>query len=178
MSYTFHGGWSPVTNLHNALYAASADPSEDEATRLEFNVDAAVRAYRMAGIPANKLVVGVPFYGHGWSGVEDVNHGLYQPFSGLPDATWGDGVYDYDDLAANYLKVYTRYWHDESMVPWLYNPDTKIMISYEDPQSLRAKADYVREQGLGGLMIWELSYDDADHALLDAVYSALNTGSD
>ncbi|MBI5959064.1 MAG: glycoside hydrolase family 18 protein [Chloroflexi bacterium] len=175
MSYTFHGGWSPITNLHAPLYASSSDPSEDEVTRLKFNVDAAVQAYLEAGVPADKIVVGAPFYGHGWSGVANVNHGLYQSFTGLPDATWGDGVYDYRDLEANYLDSYQRFWHEEAQVPWLYDPGTQIMISYEDPESLSAKADYVQQQGLGGMMIWELSYDSDDHTLLNEIYTDLNS---
>jgi chitinase len=178
MSYTFHGGWTAITNLHAPLYASSTDPSSDAEMRLKFNVDAAVQAYLDAGVPADKIVVGVPFYGHGWSGVADVNHGLYQSFTGLPDATWGDGVYDYRDLSANYLDTYQRFWHDKAQVPWLYSPDTQIMISYEDAQSLAAKTDYVRQRGLGGVMIWELSYDDDQHTLLNAVYTGLHSVPD
>jgi chitinase len=47
------------------------------------------------------------------------------------------------------------------------------MITYEDPQSLGVKADYVRSNNLGGVMIWHLSADDAQHALLNALYSQL-----
>jgi chitinase len=173
MTYTFHGGWSPITNHHAALYASSADPSEDEIVRQQFNVDATVQAYLAAGVPAHKIVVGVPFYAHGWSGVSDIQHGLYQPFTGLPDATWGDGIYDYRDLETNYVGVYQRYWDAEASVPWLYSPADQIMISYEDPQSLRAKAGYVRDQGLGGIMIWELSYDNDSGTLLSTVYEQL-----
>jgi chitinase len=173
MTYTFHGGWSPITNHQAALYASSADPSEDEIVRQQFNVDATVQAYLAAGVPAHKIVVGVPFYAHGWSGVSDIQHGVYQPFTGLPDATWGDGIYDYRDLETNYVGVYQRYWDAAASVPWLYSPVDQIMISYEDPQSLCAKAGYVRAQGLGGIMIWELSYDNDSGTLLSTVYEQL-----
>jgi chitinase len=170
MTYTYNGGWSEATNHHAPLFASAADPSE---YRADFNVDATVRAYLAAGVPPEKLVIGLPFYGHGWSGVENVNHGLFQPFEGLPEATWGDGIYDYADLSANYVGVFIRFWDPSAQVPWLYSASDQIMISYDDPTSLRAKADYVRAHTLGGVMIWELAYDDDTHTLLDAVYRRL-----
>ena len=54
-------------------------------------------------------------------------------------------------------------------LPWLYNAQTKIMITYDDAQSLGIKADFVRARGLGGVMFWELSGDDAAGTLLGAV---------
>jgi chitinase len=68
---------------------------------------------------------------------------------------------------------YSRYWEDEAMVPWIYNPLTGIMISYDDPQSLSLKADYVKAMNLGGIMIWQLGADDEQGSLLDALYSHL-----
>ena len=48
------------------------------------------------------------------------------------------------------------------------------MISYEDPQSLQAKAAYVRDLGLGGMMFWELSHDDRQNTLVNTIYESLN----
>jgi chitinase len=66
---------------------------------------------------------------------------------------------------------YTRYWHDSAQVPWLYSPSAGVFISYDDPESLARKADYVQEWGLGGVMFWELSADDS--SLLETLYSRL-----
>jgi chitinase len=174
MTYDFHGGWSPLTNFHTALYPSSRDPTKDEAVRKGFNVDAAVKAYRAAGVPADKIVVGVPFYGRGWAGVKDVNNGLYQPrAAALPKGTWENGVFDYKDLAANYVGKMKRFWHDEAKVPWLFDVRRGLMISYDDPESLRLRAEYVRRNGLGGVMFWELSGDDARSSLLDALHKGL-----
>jgi chitinase len=177
MTYDFHGGWSPRTNLHAPLFASSTDPTKDEAVRTRFNVDAAVKAYLRAGVPADKLVVGVPFYGRGWGGVRDVNHGLYQPrAAALPRGTWEPGVWDYKDLAANYVgKKGRRFWHEEARAPWLFDDRAGLMISYEDPQSCRLKGEYVRRHGLGGVMCWELSLDDRDSSLLRALQAGLRS---
>ena len=173
MAYTFYGGWNKTTNLHAALYPLTDDPNLDTVMRNTYNVDGAVQAYLMAGVPPAKVVVGVPFYGHGWQGVPNVNNGLFQTFSGLPKGTWGDGIYDYKDLKAHYFGTYQRFWHKTAQVPWLYNPATGIMISYEDPESLGAKANYIMAKGLGGAMIWELDYDDVEHSLLNTLADRL-----
>jgi chitinase len=174
MAYDFHGGWSPLTNFNAPLFAAQDDPSKDETVRKHFNVHSAVQAYLKARVPPDKLVVGVPFYGRGWAGVPNVNNGLYQkPAKNLPRGTWEPGVFDYKDLAKNYVSKYGRHWHDEAKVPWLFDAKSGVMISYDDPESLRAKAAYVVSQKLGGIMFWELSGDDAQGSLVSALYDAL-----
>jgi chitinase len=56
-------------------------------------------------------------------------------------------------------------------VPWLYNSDSRIFISYDDPESIAAKAEYVRREGYGGIMFWELGGDDG--SLLRAIHRGL-----
>jgi chitinase len=171
MTYDFHGAWDDVTGLHSPLYAASGDPSRDPVVRERYNTDAAVQAYLQAGVSASQLVVGIPFYGRGWKGVLDENRGLFQPADGPARGTWEPGAFDYADLARNYLPTYGRHWHDEAKVPWLHSPDTGVMITYEDPESVGIKADYVRANALGGVMFWELSNDGG--VLLDAIHDRL-----
>jgi chitinase len=118
-------------------------------------------------------VLGVPFYGRGWGGVKDVDNGLYQKHGAAPKGTWEAGVFDYRDLAANYVGKFKRHWHEEAKVPWLYDARRGVMISYDDPESLRLKAEYVNRHGLGGVMFWELSADDAKASLLDALAGVL-----
>lgn len=173
MTYDFHGGWDPMTNFNAALYPSSTNPSPDPAVKAKMNASAAVEAYLAAGVPAGKLVLGVPFYGRGFAGVADQGHGLYQPFSGLPDGTWEAGMFDYHDLKANYIPKMARYWHDEAHVPWLFDPQTKVMISYDDPESMQKKVDFVNKEGLGGAMLWELSGDTADGELLSVLHAGL-----
>ncbi|MEZ4663548.1 MAG: glycosyl hydrolase family 18 protein [Caldilineaceae bacterium] len=182
MAYDFHTGAESTTNLHAPLFAAADDPSAD-ATQL--NVDAALRAYLDAGVPAAKLIMGMPFYGHGWSGVDAAHNGLYQSSMGQPSGTWEPGIFDYMDLAANYIDAgYSRQWHAEANAPWLYSAASKIMISYDDAESIVRKTDYIRQHNLGGAMIWELSADSAGDvegangrtipSLLDAIYAQLS----
>jgi chitinase len=173
MTYAFHGTWSPITNFDAPLYASSTDPSP-ALQRIVYNTDAAVQTYVAAGVSPDKIVVGVPFYAYGWKGVPDVNHGLYQTATGPSPGTLGPGVFAYRDLATSYASSFARFWHDEAQVPWLFDAPGGIMISYDDPESLGRKADYVRQRGLGGVMIWELSNDDAAHTLVAALHARLN----
>jgi chitinase len=175
MTYAFHGTWSTITNFNAPLFASSTDPSST-IQRIIYNTDAAVQAYAAAGIPVDKIVVGVPFYGYGWKGVPDVNHGLYQSSNGLPPGTLAPGVFTYRDLKKRLVGTFQRYWHEEAQVPWLYDPRSRVMISYDDEVSVGGKADYVRVRGLGGVMIWELTADDTNHGLVTAIYDHLHAG--
>ena len=169
MSYDFHGTWESTTNFNAPLFRSPTDPAD-----AGLNVDAAVQTYLSSDVPAEKLVLGVPFYGHGWSGVSEAGEGLYQPGGAAAPGTWEAGSYDYKDLVKNYLPTYKRYWNADSYVPWLYDAAGRVFISYDDPQSLSAKAGYVRDQGLAGIMIWELS--QGDESLIDALHQGLAAG--
>ncbi|MCZ2126592.1 MAG: hypothetical protein LC099_02330 [Anaerolineales bacterium] len=169
MAYDFHGTWDNVTNFNAPLFSTPNDPGDSS-----LNVNAAVDNYLKSGVPANKLVLGVPFYGRGWANVGADDDGLYQPASGAANGTWEAGSFDYNDLAAHYLPAYTRRWNDNAKVPWLYNSETKIFVSYDDAESLSAKAGYVKDQGLAGVMIWELSA--GDESLIDALHTGLQAG--
>lgn len=170
MTYDIHGIWETSTNFNAPLYQPVKDHSDASQ-----NVDASVQGYLKAGVPAAQLVVGIPFYGHGWKGVADKDNGLYQPATGGAPGLYEVGAFDYKELKDNYFASYIRTWHAEAQVPWLYNAKTGIFISYDDPQSVAAKAGYVKDQGLAGVMVWELSQDDKGE-LLAAIQTGFKTG--
>ncbi|MCL4250165.1 MAG: glycoside hydrolase family 18 protein [Anaerolineae bacterium] len=164
MAYDFFGGWSSVTGLHAALYTPPGAPAGT------ISADMAVQAYLAAGVPADKLVLGVPFYGRGWRGTRDQNDGLFQPYE---DSAGEEGSFRYRDLSL-FLKTMPRHWDADAQAAWLYLPGNGLMISYDDAETLRAKAQYIIDQGLGGAMFWELGGDDDEHTLLSALHLALN----
>jgi chitinase len=170
MTYDYAGFWSKVTNFNSPLFAAPGDPVGPEN-----NAAAAVKAYLDLGIPADKIVLGVPFYGRAWAGVKDVNHGLYQPHSDKrPQAKETGPEWSYWDIKKNYINHGPkRFWSDAAKVPWLFDAKTGLMVSYDDPKSIRYKAAYAKKQHLGGVMIWELSEDDAQSSLLNAIQAGL-----
>jgi chitinase len=93
--------------------------------------------------------------------VDDVNNGLFQNGTDKV-AAWSEHDGNWKVLAQTRLKDtrYHRFWESSARVPWLYDATSRTWISYDDPQSVREKVRYVREHGLGGVVIWELGADD------------------
>lgn len=164
--YDLAGAWDPSTNHQSKLYAPKGDPLS------QWSVDITVRTLLAAGAPAGKLVMGVPFYGRGWTGVADKKHGLYQPATGPAPGTWEAGVEDYKVLSTLAEDGFARYWDGRAKVPWLFDGTT--FWTYDDPQSLKHKTHYVRLNGLGGVMFWELTGDTSDGELITAIDQGLN----
>ena len=158
MAYDFFNSLTPTTGHHAGLYRSKFGAPTDR------TADAAVKQYLAAGVPADKIVLGVPFYGRAFAGVTAKNHGIDQPYERFQD------FYSYDDLVQKFIgkEGYIRYWDAEAQVPYLWNEASRSFISYEDPQSLGIKVCYVRDQHLGGVMFWELKLDRNDE-LLDVI---------
>ncbi|HEV2323434.1 MAG TPA: glycoside hydrolase family 18 protein [Terracidiphilus sp.] len=158
MAYDYYiPGPDHITGYVAPLFASPADPKHASA-------DASVKAFEKAGVPAAKIVLGVPFYGRAWRDVADQNHGLFQHGKGGPDA-----YLSYDEIARTMLgHGYKRYWDEASSVPYLYSPDQRLFVSYEDPQSLAAKCRYILENKLGGVIVWNYS-DDPSGVLLRTI---------
>jgi GH18 family chitinase len=165
MTYDLHGTWDTLTNFNAPLYQDSLDPGDSS-----LNDDAVVQDYLSAGIPAGKLVMGVPFYGYDYVGVSFNNNGLYEA---CVYPSWG-GAISYTKIKSDYLPSYKRYWNTESQVPYLYNINTAQFVSYDDPQSIAAKAGYARDKNLGGIMVWELSQGNSD--MLAAIQTGFQKG--
>ncbi len=161
MTYDFQGPWSDFTGFNSPLFPDPADPYE-EPVHSTYYLSAAIANYIEGGAPRTQLSAGMPFYGRGFGNVNGGTNGLYGTFSGpSPFGTWENGMFDFTDLANNYINLngYTRYFHDVSRVPWLYNPTNHVLISYDDSTSIAEKAQYVIAEDLGGAMFWELSAD-------------------
>jgi len=155
MTYDFHNSLTPATGHHSAL-AVSATSQEHERS-----VERAVAQFLAAGVPAPKLIVGVPFYGRAFADVRAENHGLDQPYGHY------DSDYPWPRLKADFIgrNGFERHWDDKAKVPYLWNSRTRTFVSYDDPESLALKAGYVKAHKLGGMMYWEQSQDPAGELL-------------
>jgi len=163
MTYDYYEpGSESITGNHSPLYADPADPKSASSADT-------VRAFEKAGVPAEKILLGVPFYGHEWGQVKDQNHGLFQVGKAIPGAYTPFSVIDTTMLGHSF----TRYWDDAAKVPYLYNPEQKIFVSYEDPESLKLKCDYIRTQKLAGIMFWEY-FGDSNNKLLPTINTELH----
>ncbi|WP_328230370.1 MULTISPECIES: glycosyl hydrolase family 18 protein [Lysobacter] len=166
MTYDFHGGWDPSTNHHSALFASPSDPSTGD-TKL-YNSNDAIEAFLSRGVPASKINLGIGFYGRGWTGVSNVNNGLYRPASGAAPGTYEAGIEDYKVLKN---KAGTIYTDNTAVATWKYDGNT--FWSYDTPALIGQKMSYVKTQNLGGAFFWEFSGDDEQGSLATAISNGL-----
>lgn len=140
MCYDYAGSWSSSAQFHSNLFHG------------ELNSDIALKFYANAGVHPSKLIMGMPIYGRAFSDTE----GLGKPFSGVGEGSWEAGSWDYKALPRPGTVENT----DMSAVAvWSYDSKSRVLITYDNEQTVRAKADYVVRNRLGGGMWWESSSD-------------------
>lgn len=159
MTYDLHGTWETKTNFNAPLF--SDDPSKPN----NISVDKSMKEWLQTGIPKSKLIMGVPFYGYIYQSVPNINNGFMQTYSSGASIT-------YQKVVTNYLNApgYQSYYNINAKVPWLFNGST--FITYENELSMSEKAQYIKNNDLGGAMIWELSQDPNKY-LLNTLYQKL-----
>ncbi|MGD0631896.1 MAG: glycoside hydrolase family 18 protein, partial [Terracidiphilus sp.] len=166
MAYDYvEPGDEPLTGHHAPLFGNPADARD-------YSDDASVRAFEKAGVPAEKILLGVPFYGHVWGEVADRDHGFLQPGKAVPNA-----YAPYRIITGTMLNQgFVRYWDPIASAPYLYNSEKHMFVSYEDTESIVAKCRYVVTHKLGGVMFWEYSGDPAG-VLLGAINQSLGVSA-
>jgi chitinase len=173
--YDFHGTWETSTNHASPLLDDEQDPAHGEGLFIE----STVRSYLRAGVPPHKIVLGIPTYARGWTGVPSVNNGLYQtstapaPFPPT-DYLQTPGVITYLSLTG--LTGFTRHFDYQRMAVSIYDPVSQTFWSYDDPVTVWLKTGYVRERvpgGLGGAFVWALKDDDANGTITKTMAEGL-----
>ncbi|XP_055388042.1 probable chitinase 10 [Condylostylus longicornis] len=160
MTYDYHGSWESVTGMNAPLTGPPGD---------QLNIVATVNYYLSKGAPANKLVVGIPFYGRTFFLITS-NTNVGAPSSG------GDTL-EYSNFCIDPSWVVTR--DNTYQVPYAVKGNT--WLSFDDAISIATKTQYVNQNGLAGTLIWSLQQDDTTGAcgggewpLLTAVYNGLH----
>ena len=137
---TYDMGKPPYHNA--ALYPSSMTKNGDS-----HNCDGSVKRHHEKGVPYDKIVLGIPFFGH--DGTEEVYYNEIQ-FEGL-----------------------NKCWDATAMVPYLTDASGKMVITYDDAKSVKLKAEYIKAKDLRGAMYWNLEADDADWTLSKAIAGPL-----
>ena len=159
MTYDYYGSWYSMTGHNAPLYSNPLDPYDAGST------DESIRQYYhdVRGVPWNKLVSGIPFFGTVFTGTTNI----YTPAG-------GGNQYTYRNLSA---LNYTYNWDNVSQVPYLTSPNNGgAFVTLDDAASVRLKCQYAKAKGLAGVMVWEISQDllsSGSQPLLTAVGSEM-----
>ncbi|WEM43698.1 glycosyl hydrolase family 18 protein [Photobacterium sp. DA100] len=174
MSYDMYGAF----DLENLGHQSGIYQPEHEVPN-DFNLNEGVQHLIRTGVDRNRIIAGVPKYGRGWTGVHSFTND--NPMSGRAtgaiQGTWDPGVVDYRDIRANRSGgSWEERWDEAAKASYMWNPDTKELITFDNERAVMEKGKYVRENGLGGLMSWEIDGDDGD--ILNAMHESLGHGDD
>ncbi|GAA3469294.1 glycosyl hydrolase family 18 protein [Nonomuraea roseola] len=160
MTYDFFGAWAAQgpTAPHSPLTSYSGIPIAG------FHSDAAIQKLKSKGIPASKLLLGIGFYGRGWTGVTQAAPG--GTATGPAPGTYEQGIEDYKVLK-------TRCPATGTVAGTAYAHCGNQWWSYDTPSTIGGKMGYSKSQGLGGAFFWELSGDTANGELITAMRNGL-----
>ena len=191
--YNYAGTWESMTNHASPVFDSRQDPNFGQ----QLDIDDTVTAYLEAGVPAKKYVMGVPLYAAGWTGVPNVNHGLYQSSTApspvplangtglctdLSGSTAGcdtlltPGTATYATLSTLTANGYKSYFDPQRFAVHLYNPTSQTFYTYDDPATAFLKALYVDFRvpgGLGGAFVWAVKDDDANGTMVKTLATGL-----
>jgi chitinase len=121
------------------------------------SVDQSVSLHKGKGIPADRLVMGVPFYGHGTDPYKaDVK---YNEMSTV--------------FSSKYEGKNIRKWDAVAKVPYLVDEAGTFLLGYDDEESVTLKGEYVMQKKLLGVMFWEYRHDDSQGTLRKALCRAM-----
>ena len=191
--YDYAGPADKQTNEASPLYEAVDNPLRAQSA----SIDETVKAYLGAGVPASKYLMGFPLYAVGWTGVPNLNHGLYQSSTDVSPVLMADGtnLCPHPDksspspgcdhlLSAGFLTYSTIEnlvnrngfiaWFDKARIgATLYNPAVGTFYTYDDQASVSTKTAYIRKNKLGGAYVWVLGQDDRNASLTKAILAGV-----
>ncbi|KAI0009344.1 glycoside hydrolase family 18 protein [Xylariaceae sp. FL0662B] len=161
MAYDYAGSWDTTSGHQANLY-----PNADNPVSTPFSTDAAVSDYIAAGVPANKIVLGMPLYGRSFEATD----GIGLAYTGIGQGSWEQGVWDYKVLPRSGA---TETYDDVAGATYSYDSASKELISYDNADMIEKKVTYLQGKSLGGSMFWEASGDRNDTgSLITASFNA------
>ena len=128
-----------------------------------FSCKESVDKHVAAGIPINKLTLGIPFYGRGRDSIPN-----YIDYRKIINRNGVLGIISKNDETM--LKSYTEKWDEAAQAPYWVDADGKFVLSYETPRSIALKCDFLKKKGMLGAMYWDYAADDEEGTLRKAVF--------
>lgn len=147
MSYEMHV--HTKATHHAALYASNVGATP-------YCINNSYYELKNLTVPDEKIIIGAAFFGRQWTNSKGLG----------TSATYIDAALSYGTILNNYVNKQTdtlkRYWDDRCKAPYIYDSETGLFISYDDPESIACKADFVVSKKLGGMMCWQTGQDNGD----------------
>ncbi|MFE5137200.1 glycosyl hydrolase family 18 protein [Streptomyces fagopyri] len=161
MSYDFFGAFNAQgpTAPHSPLTSYSGIPTPG------FTTADAIAKFKAKGVPASKLLVGIGFYGRGWTGVTQSAPG--GTATGPAAGTYEQGIEDYKVLKTSCPSTGT-------VAGTAYAFCGNNWWSYDTPATIGTKMSWAKSQGLGGAFFWEFSGDTSNGELVSALSGGLS----
>ncbi|MFC4334244.1 glycosyl hydrolase family 18 protein [Salininema proteolyticum] len=158
MTYDFFGGWNDDVAPHSPKQGYDGIPIP------EFHTTAALEKYISLGIPPDKLLMGIGFYGRGWYATE-------------AGAGKGNGPAPgrYEQGIEDYKLIKDRCPATGEIGGSAYGQCGNQWWGYDTPATVASKMDYLKGLGLKGAFFWELSGDTADGELITAIHDNMQT---
>lgn len=173
MSYGMADAWPGWQSWHSGALRGETPTTPS-------SVDSSVNAYLAAGVPPEKLGIGIGFFGSCWS--RPVNAPRQDLSSSSVVA--GDNVMTFDHIMNAYYTSVAYRWDAAAQMPYLGFPTARgpegcTFVSYEDERSILEKGAYVKQRGLGGTIVWNINEGyrpSLPTAQRDPLMSALRQG--
>lgn len=139
---------------HSNLYHSENYEKEDSGNK-------AYDLYTKAGVPAEKLVLGIPFYGRSWFMKTGDNLGINRPV----DSVARGGGYTFIKDSIMTRPGFVRHWDDKAKAPFLWNAETHQLVVFDDEESIKYKCEYVKTKNMAGIMFWQYASDPKEYLL-------------
>lgn len=131
---------------HSGMYRSEMSPG--------ITCEEGILAHVEAGVPMEKLVFGMPFYGRASGALEGFN--------------------DYKNIVQLPADKFTIEWDDTAKAPYVVEVKSgDVVCTFDDPRSIAIKCDYIAEKGMRGAMYWDYDGDTEDHTLARAVWEGV-----
>lgn len=166
MGYDYCGPWTKTAGYHSNLFIKDSSSKKNTNTAVDYLIS--------QGVPKNKIVLGVPFYGRAFCNTMGVGCN----FNGTIKGTWEDNIFDYNKLP---LPNTEETYDTQAVAAHCYNDENKTLITYDNPQSVNDKLNYIIENELGGIMSWSINGDHPQghpRCLVDLMYNKLSNNLD